>query len=265
MTAYTHYASLENKCVFITGGATGIGAEMVRAYMQQGAKVGFVDIDQVAANKLLSELQSEHEQLLKTKAHTCYLPWFQSCDVAEVGSLNQAIQYFVEQYHTIHVLINNVANDQRMCTQDISETQWQQCLQVNLNSAFFAAQAVLPLMREKNSGVIINFSSINTFIAPEKMVGYNTAKAGIIGLTKSLANEYGQYNIRVNALTPGWVATEKQLQSWLTEEEEHKWTSQMAIKQRIYPEHVAKLALFLGADDSAMITGQSIAIDGGRL
>jgi len=251
---YTSYASLTGKCVFITGGATGIGAEMVRAFTQQQARVGFIDIDEHSAHQLLEELSSAG---LPT-------PWFRANNVSNVEQLQQIIQSFAANHDGIDILINNVANDNRFSTKEMSATDWTQCMQVNLNSAFFAAQSVLPYMQSKQAGSIINFSSINAFIAPKDMVGYNTAKAGLLGMTKSLANEFGSDNIRVNALLPGWVATDKQLNSWFTEEEEHKWTSKMALKKRLYPAHIAKLALFLASDDSEMITGQGITIDGGR-
>lgn len=251
---YTSYASLTGKCVFITGGATGIGAEIVRAFTQQQARVGFIDIDEHSAHQLLEELSS-------TGLPT---PWFRANNVSNVEQLQQIIQSFAANHDGIDILINNVANDNRFSTKEMSATDWTQCMQVNLNSAFFAAQSVLPYMQSKQAGSIINFSSINAFIAPKDMVGYNTAKAGLLGMTKSLANEFGSDNIRVNALLPGWVATDKQLNSWFTEEEEHKWTSKMALKKRLYPAHIAKLALFLASDDSEMITGQGITIDGGR-
>lgn len=251
---YTSYTSLTGKCVFITGGATGIGAEMVRAFTQQGARVGFIDIDESAAHQLIATLS----------AQDLPAPWFRPNNVVNVEQLKTIIQSFAAHHDGIDVLINNVANDNRFSTKEMSQSEWVQCMQVNLNSAFFASQAVLPYMQSKQAGSIINFSSINAFIAPQDMVGYNTAKAGLLGMTKSLANEFGTDNIRVNALLPGWVATDKQLNSWLTEEEENKWTSKMALKKRLYPQHIAKLALFLASDDSEMITGQGVTIDGGR-
>lgn len=137
-------------------------------------------------------------------------------------------------------------------------------MQVNLDPAFFASQAAYNIMKKSNSGSIINFSSINALLAPENMTGYVTAKAGLIGMTKALAHDFGGFNIRVNAILPGWVATERQLAKWLTKAEENKWMETMALKKRIEPNDVANLALFLASDDSAMISGQSIAVDGGK-
>ena len=137
-------------------------------------------------------------------------------------------------------------------------------MQVNLDPAFFAAQAAYKTMKTQNFGSIINFSSINALIGLQHMTGYVTAKAGLMGMTKALSKEFGEHNIRVNAIVPGWVATERQLSSWLTDEEEQKWMESMALKKRILPEDVANLALFLASNDSALITGQGIIIDGGR-
>jgi NAD(P)-dependent dehydrogenase (short-subunit alcohol dehydrogenase family) len=137
-------------------------------------------------------------------------------------------------------------------------------MQVNLDPAFFASQAAFKYMRENKRGSIINFSSITALIGLEQGAGYVTAKAGLVGMTKALARDFGDYNIRVNAILPGWIATDRQLASWLTEEEEQRWMEYMALKKRILPADVAKLALFLASDDSALITGQGINIDGGR-
>lgn len=249
----THYKSLEGKTVFITGGATGIGAAMVKAFLKQKAKVAFIDIDDNAAKKLQDELIAYQENV-----------WFESVDVTDNQALTNSIKKACKAFNGIDVLINNVANDMRHRPQDISPQDWQYCMQINLDAAFFAAQAVFNHMRKQKHGVIINFSSINALIGPKNMVGYTTAKAGLIGMTKSLAKDYGRYNIRVNAILPGWIATEKQLASYLSENEEKRWMASMAIKRRIEPCEVAKLAMFLSSDDSAMITGQSITIDGGR-
>lgn len=251
---YITYPCLRGKSVFITGGASGIGAELVRAFTMQHAKVGFIDIDENAADQLIGDLTAQQSAT----------PWFRANNVANVDDMRSSIHAFAALNDGVDILINNVANDHRFTTSEMSENDWTQCMQVNLNSAFFAAQTVQPYMQSKQAGAIINFSSINAFIAPPNMVGYNTAKAGLLGMTKSLANELGADNIRVNALLPGWVATDKQLNSWLTEEEEAQWLAQMALKKRLYPHHVAKLALFLASDESDMITGQGIAVDGGR-
>jgi len=250
MTNSNLYLSLRNKVVFITGGASGIGAAMVKAFVAQQAKVAFVDIDQEAAENLSAELDGQ----------CC----FRILDVTNPDDLQSAIKDVARELGGLDVLINNVANDMRHNPEDITVSDWHQCMKVNLDPAFFASQAVYNIMKVQESGSIINFSSINALIGPENMSGYVTAKAGLIGMTKALAHDFGAHNIRVNAILPGWVATDKQLEKWLTKAEEDKWMESMALKKRIKPQDVAKLALFLASDDSAMLTGQGIAIDGGK-
>ncbi|WP_423186343.1 SDR family NAD(P)-dependent oxidoreductase [Alishewanella sp. d11] len=253
MSLSAHYPCLAHKSVFITGGATGIGAAMVRAFLLQGAQVAFVDLDNAQAEKLLNELSEFSAQL-----------WFRCVDVRQLTHLQQAINAAAEHFAGLSVLINNVANDKRFDTEHISVDEWQNCLQINLDPAFFASQAAIPFLK-KQGGAIINFSSINAITGQPNMAGYVTAKAGLIGLTKALARDYGGYGIRVNAILPGWVATERQLESWFTAEEQQRWLETTCIKQFIQPSDVANLALFLASEQSALITGQGINIDAGRI
>ncbi|MBA6294515.1 SDR family NAD(P)-dependent oxidoreductase [Colwellia sp. MB02u-9] len=254
MGLLTQYNNLKDKVVFITGGASGIGASMVKAFVQQEAKVAFIDLNQDLAEELISNLP------LTTLDNV----WFRAIDVTKSESLQQAITDAAEHFGSLDVLVNNVGNDNRQDIEKISAHDWHKCMQVNLDPAFFSAQAAYSIMKKNASGSIINFSSINALMGQQHMTGYVTAKAGLIGMTKALSKEFGDQNIRVNAIVPGWVATERQLASWLTNKEEDKWTESMALKTRILPEDVANLALFLASDDSALITGQSIIIDGGR-
>ena len=254
MTTSASYPSLQGQCIFITGGATGIGAALVRAFAQQGANVAFVDIDVDSAKQLLNELESEQGPKL----------WYQATDVTNVQALQQAILDADAQLGPVGVLVNNAANDMRHAPADVTAQSWRDCMAINLDAAFFAAQAAADLMTQRNGGSIINFSSINALLGPSNMPGYVTAKAGIIGLTKALARDYGPNGVRVNAILPGWVATERQLQTWLTPDEESRWMEQVALQERLLPEDVANLALFLAATDSKMITGQSFTVDAGR-
>jgi NAD(P)-dependent dehydrogenase (short-subunit alcohol dehydrogenase family) len=251
----TQYSSLVDKVVFITGGATDIGAAMVKAFVGQKAKVAFIDIDEHASGTLINAMKAENDSAEL---------WYRKVDVTDPETLQLAIVEASKALGSLDVLVNNVGNDARQEVENISAYDWHKCMQVNLDPAFFASQAAFKIMREHASGSIINFSSINALIGPQQMTGYVTAKAGLMGMTKSLSRDFGVDNIRVNAILPGWVATDRQLASWLTEEEEYKWTATMALKRRIEPHDVAHLALFLASDNSSMITGQAINIDGGR-
>lgn len=249
----TQYGNLQNKVVFITGGASGIGAAMVKAFVEQSCKVAFIDIDEQKAQLILDELHDYTDDL-----------WFRRVDVTEPDSLQDAICSAYNHFKRLDVMVNNVANDNRHQVENISAYDWHKCMNVNLDPAFFASQAAFSKMKKQKSGSIINFSSITALIGQKQMTGYVTAKAGLMGMTKALAKDFGEHNIRVNAILPGWVATEKQLDTWLTKEEEDKWMESMALKQRLLPEQVADLALFLASDNSRMITAQGINIDGGR-
>ena len=243
------YPSLQGQGVFITGGATGIGAALVRAFNEQGARVTFADINVEAGSALVTELGGA--------------PQFAHFDLTDTLALQRAITD-ADNRSSLSVLINNAANDMRHSPDETSPEQWRECMAINLDAAFFAAQACAPLMAGHGGGSIINFSSINALLGPSNMPGYVTDKAGLIGMTKALAKDYGERLVRVNAILPGWLVTERQLQTWLTPEEESSWMEQVALPKRLLPENVARLALFLAASDSGMITGQSFTIDGGR-
>lgn len=251
----TLYPSLSQKVVFITGGATGIGAAMVRAFAAQQAHVAFIDINSTAAAAL--------QAALATELVGCTL-WFRAVDVRQPALIQQAMQDAAAELGSLDVLVNNVANDSRQPTADVTVADWHQCMQVNLDPAFFASQTAYQLMLQQQHGSIINFSSINALTGQQQMAGYVTAKAGIIGMTKALAKDYGEAGIRVNAILPGWVATDRQLASWFTAEEQQKWLDMAVLKRLITPQDVANLALFLASDQSALITGQAICVDGGR-
>ena len=254
MSEYAKYPSLIGQLVFITGGATGIGAAMVEAFAEQGARVAFVDLDSAPANILVSKLEKR----------TGTGPWFRQLDITDIDALQEAIRAATEEFGPLYALVNNAANDNRHSPGKVTQQGWRDCMAINLDAAFFAAQTAASIMANASGGSIINFSSINALLGPSEMPGYVAAKAGIIGLTKALANDYGGSDVRVNAILPGWVVTERQLQTWLTPEAEASWMEQVALKKRLMPADVANLALFLAADDSRMITGQRFTIDGGR-
>jgi NAD(P)-dependent dehydrogenase (short-subunit alcohol dehydrogenase family) len=242
------YPDLEGRVVFITGGASGIGAAFVEAFAEQGARVAFIDI-----------AAAEGETLAKKTG-----AWSARCDVTQPDELERAIDEAASHYGALDILINNVANDQRHKAEGLTPEAWHANLAVNLDPVIIAARAAYAIMLPVRRGAIINLSSINAALAPANMAAYVAAKAAINGLTKSLAREWGAANIRVNAISPGWVVTERQLELWLTPEAEAEWMKQTALQRRIQPRDVANLALFLASDDAGVITGQNFVIDGGR-
>jgi D-xylose 1-dehydrogenase len=246
---YARYPSLQDKVVFITGGGSGIGATFVEEFHNQGAKVGFVSRDPAECQEVADRNPGV---------------WFQPTDVTDVPAFKGALKACAETLGPIQVLVNNVANDTRHVAAETDEEAWRRGLAVNLDAAFIAARAVYPGMKAAGGGSIVNISSINALLGPPDMVTYVAAKGAINSMSKGLAREWGPDNIRVNALSPGWIITERQLKLWLTPQAEADWMELVALKKRIYPADVARLCMFLAADDSAMITGQNLVIDGGR-
>lgn len=249
------YPSLSGRAVMLTGGATGIGAALVEAFCAQGARVFFIDLLAEPARVLCDRIENAGNEA----------PSFSIVDAGDPAALKASIEIFAATAGRLDVLVNNVANDDRHAADAVTPDDWRRCLGVNLDAAFFAAQQAARAMRAQGGGAIINISSINALFGPPGMAGYVAAKAGLLGLTKALAREFGPNNIRVNAVLPGWVATEKQLAMWLTPDVEREWEKQVALKGRLTPEDVARLVLFLAADDSRMITGQQFVIDAGRM
>ena len=232
----------------MTGGASGIGADIVRAFTDNGSKVAFVDIDEEAGAKWAEATGAT----------------FIACDVTDVDALLAAIETARKRLGPIGVLVNNAANDERHQLDEVSVEYWDQSFEINLRPHFFAAQAVRAQMRELGGGAIVNFSSIAWRRGADAMVAYATAKSAVIGLTNALARAFGPDNIRVNAIEPGAVMTERQRRLWYkTEESVQAIVSRQAIQRVLLGDEVARLALFLAADDSAMLTKQSIILDAG--
>lgn len=248
------FPTLVDRSVFLTGGASGIGAELVRSFAAQGAFVHFVDISDDDGDALVESLKDARHK-----------PLYTHVDVRDEIALKGAVNATAEAFGQLDVLVNNVANDMRHKPLEVTAEYWRSCMAINLDSAFFASQAAIGLMQKTGGGSIVNFSSINAILGPTGMPGYVTAKAGLLGMTKALAKHYGKDKIRVNVILPGWVVTERQLEKWLTPEAEEEWSKLVAIKERILPEDVASLTLFLSADDSDKITGQQFIIDAGRV
>jgi NAD(P)-dependent dehydrogenase (short-subunit alcohol dehydrogenase family) len=249
---YATYPSLRDRTVFITGGATGIGAEFVAQFARQGARVGFVDIQDEPAAKLTAELGSQGTA-----------PWYQACDVSDARRLQDAISACAAELGPVDVLVNNAADDERRPVEEMTEQFWDTKFAVNLRPMFFAAQAVAPAMRARQRGSIINLGSITWRVGFANVAAYATAKAAIEGLTRSLARDLGSVGIRVNCLIPGWTMTERQLAGWVTPEAEREIDRAQCLPGRLQPADIARMALWLAADDSRMYTSQTWVVDGG--
>ncbi|WP_298460711.1 SDR family NAD(P)-dependent oxidoreductase [uncultured Cellulomonas sp.] len=252
-SGFATYPSLADRSVLVTGGATGIGAELVTQFAHQGARVAFVDLDDAAGTALATEVERA----------TGRAPWFGRCDVGDVAALQTALRTAADAVGPIEVLVNNAANDQRHDVQDVTVQFWDERMAVNLRAQFFAAQAVAPAMAAAGRGSVINLGSIIWHAKFARSSGYATAKAGIEGLTRSLARDLGPDGIRVNCIVPGWVMTDRQLRDWVTPEAEREIERSQCLPQRLQPADVARLALWLAADDSAMCTAQRWVVDGG--
>jgi len=248
------YPSLSGRAVFVTGGASGIGAAEVTHFAAQGARVGFVDLDEAAGEALASRLIA--------LGHPA--PFFRRCDVTDIASLKAAIVAAAEQLGPITVLLNNAANDQRHDWRDVTAVYWDERMAVNLRHQFFAIQAVAPMMRRAGGGSIVNFGSSSWHVGQGGMPAYTTAKAAVEGLTRGMARDLGPDKIRVNCIIPGWIMTERQIKLWLTPEAETNLMQAQCLKARVMPDDVARLALWLAADDSHMCTAQLWIVDGGR-
>ena len=250
---FARYPSLRNAPVVITGGASGIGAAMVEEFARQGARVGFLDIVEASAARLIENLRPQVE----------YVPLFQPCNLTDIAALRTAIEILERQFGEIRVLINNAANDERHRFLDVTPEYWDERMNVNLRHQFFAAQAVIPGMTRAGKGSIINISSIAWIIPSIGLPAYVTAKAGIIGLTRTLAHEFGPSNIRVNSVSPGAIMTERQRRLWMTPEYLTEIRERQSLKRELAPEDVARMVLFLASEDSRAITGQDFIVDGG--
>lgn len=251
---YARYPSLVGRVVFVTGGATGIGADIVRAFADNGCKVAFVDIQDDAAQALVEEVGATNEPA----------PRYLHCDVTDAAALQAAVRRIGEELGPIGILVNNAANDERHRIDDVTPDYWAKSLAINLDPHFFAAQAVRPQMRELGGGAIINFSSIAWRGGADSMAAYATAKAAIQGLTRALARGFGPDNIRVNAIEPGAVMTERQRQLWYPSQESvDAVVGKQIIGRVLTGKDIARTVLFLASDDAAMITKQSFVVDAG--
>ncbi len=247
----TIFQDLKDKHVFITGGGSGIGAALTEGFLKQGSKVSFVQRSDASA--FIAEMQQ------KTGAS----PHYRQCDLADIDALQQAMTELQNQQGAIDVLVNNAGNDVRHQLADYDTKDWDKNINVNLRPYFFTAQFVAPFMKKNGGGAIINYSSISYMMGNAGYPAYLTANAGITGLTRALARELGGDNIRVNAIAPGWVLTQKQLDKWATPEDLQAHLDKQCLKQHLSPEDMIGGTLFLASNASKMMTGQVLAIDGG--
>ena len=250
---FATYPSLRDRYVLVTGGASGIGEAIVEAFTEQGARVAFVDVQEDSARKLVDRLE----------ARGLRSPVYEICDLTEIDALRSAVARIEQRFPSIDVLVNNAGDDLRHAIEDVTSDFWDRTMAVNLKQQFFMAQAVLPAMRRTGRGSIINMSSISWVIPSTGLPVYVTAKAAIVGMTRTLAHEVGKDGVRVNCVLPGAILTAKQERLWLTDAYRAEVLGRQALKRMIQPEEVARLVLFLASDDSAAITNQSYIIDGG--
>ena len=247
------YPSLEDRVVFITGGGSGIGASLVEHFCAQHAQVTFVDIAEAPSRALVAAIAA--------KGHPA--PDFIYCDLRDIEELRAAITATKDKHGPIRALINNAGNDDRHATEDVTVAYWDERMAVNVRHQFFAAQAVRPQMRDAGGGSIVNFGSITWMVGDGDCPGYVTSKAAITGMTRALAREFGPERIRVNCMLPGWVLTERQIKLWLNAEGERQINDRQCLKDKLYPPDIARMVMFLAADDSRMCSSQNFIVDGG--
>jgi NAD(P)-dependent dehydrogenase (short-subunit alcohol dehydrogenase family) len=255
MPHFASYPSLEGRVVFVSGGGSGIGASIVEHFAEQGAKVGFVDVDETASMSLVDNVRATGRPA----------PLFARCDVREIASYKAAIDDMASRLGPITVLVNNAARDDRHALEEVTPEFWDERIAVNLRHQYFAIQAVVPAMRKAGGGSIVNFSSVSYHVMTPKLSVYQAAKAAVIGMTRGLARDLGPDNIRLNSVTPGWIMTQRQIDLWLTPEAEAALMTAQCLKEKVYPPDIARMVLWLAADDSRLVTAQNFVVDGGRM
>jgi NAD(P)-dependent dehydrogenase (short-subunit alcohol dehydrogenase family) len=247
------YPSLRGRSVLITGGATGIGASLVMHFAAQGANVAFLDIADEAGEALVARVIEAGYPI----------PWYGCCDLRDIAALRVAVAAGAEAVGDFTVLVNNAAHDQRHAWAEVTPEYWDERQAVNLRHQFFAIQAVAPMMIAAGFGSILNFGSVSWRNGQGGMPAYTTAKAAIEGLTRGMARDLGPHRIRVNCVIPGWVMTERQLALWVTADSDAEFARNQCLPDRLMPDDLARMALWLAADDSRMCTSQCWVVDGG--
>ncbi|MDJ1159653.1 SDR family NAD(P)-dependent oxidoreductase [Chelatococcus sp. SYSU_G07232] len=246
------YSDLAGRTVLVTGGGTGIGEAIVRRFAEQKANVGFIDIKEPESRALTEELKAGGASVQ-----------FERADLTDITALRTAVARIREVLGPITILVNNAAHDERHATETVTPEYWDDRIAVNLKHQFFAAQAVLPDMKAAGGGVIINFGSVSWMVGQGGMAAYTAAKSAVLGLTRSLARDYGPHNIRVNAIAPGWIMTQRQIEKWLTPEGEAELMQRQCLKRRLMPDEIARFTVFLASDEASACTNQQYVVDGG--
>ena len=249
-STFATYPSLKGKTVFITGGASGIGAELVRSFAAQGASVGFVDLDE--ANS-------------QTLSDTSDAITYEICDLKDIKCLQDALAKLASRLGPATVLVNNAANDDRHSWQDVTPAYWDDRLQTNLRHHFFAIQSVAPGMIAAGGGSIINMGSNSWHETGGGFPAYATSKAAVHGLTRTMARDLGEHRIRVNTVVPGWIMTDRQKQLWATPETLEKQRQRQCLPDLIEPVYVARMVVFLASDDAAMCSANNYMVEGGSI
>lgn len=247
------YPSLKGRSVFVTGGGSGIGAAIVRAFAAQGARVAFIDVAEAASRALVESI----------RAAGLPAPWFEPCDVRDIAALQGAMARAAQALGDFSVLVNNVASDDRHRMEDVTPEYWEQRMAINQRPAFFAIQAVVPGMKKLGGGSIVNLGSTGWQGKDPAYPCYAIAKSSVNGLTRGMAAGLGPHRIRINTVTPGWVMTERQIQLWFSEEGERRLRENQCLPDLLQGEDIARMVLFLASDDAAMCTAQEFKVDAG--
>lgn len=246
------YPDLRGKTVLVTGGASGIGEAVVRRFAAQGSRVGFLDVKDDDGRALEAELRAGGAEVAYERA-----------DLTRVPELRAAVARVADAFGPVAVLVNNAAHDERHPTEEVTPEYWDDRIAVNLRHQFFAAQAVLPGMKAAGGGAIINFGSVSWMVGQGGMAAYTAAKSAVLGLTRSLARDYGPHNVRVNAVAPGWIMTRRQKELWLTPEGRDELMRRQCLKRELVPDEVARFVLFLASEEASACTNQHYVVDGG--
>ena len=255
MMPSARFPDLAGASVLITGGGSGIGAALTEGFVRQGARVAFLDIAAAPSRALADRLEKD----------TGSRPLYLEVDLRDVAALRRAVGEAAHAHGDVTVLVNNAALDSRHAAEDVTVEYWDDNQAINLRPHFFTAQAVAPGMKRAGRGSIVNFTSTSFLINHPDMPSYTAAKAGIIGLTKGLAGRYGKEGIRVNAIAPGWVITERQQALWATPEALAAHVAKQCIKEVMKPDDMVGPVLFLASDAARMLTAQTIIVDGGYM